>query len=169
MSDQTTRTGIGPRVWSGLSIAWSYDAHFFEKTAMSSDKNHNGKIFLEIEIFILEYVLDFSEPIPIKAIYDQSLLPLPFFRIMTPIFRKTAMSQEKSHNWNFFRNRDFYFKIRFGPFRIDFDLKKYFDQNLSEYSFLKICGQKNFPPNFCTLHLAHYIAVRLIHHAHVYL
>ena len=26
---------------------------------------------------------------------------------------KMAMS---SHNWNFFRNRDFRFKIRFGPF-----------------------------------------------------
>ena len=43
---------------------------------------------------------------------------------MTPIFWKMAMSPEKSHWGIFFRNRDFYFEIRFGPFWIDFDQKK---------------------------------------------
>ena len=43
---------------------------------------------------------------------------------MSPIFRKMSTSPEKSHNGKNFQNLDFHFKIRFGPFSIDFDQKK---------------------------------------------
>ena len=47
-SDQTTRTAIGARVWSGLLVIggdWSCDSHFSKKTAMPQEKSHNGKKF----------------------------------------------------------------------------------------------------------------------------
>ena len=47
-SDQTTRTGIGARVWSGLSVLrddWSYDSHFSKKRLCPQRRTIMGKNF----------------------------------------------------------------------------------------------------------------------------
>ena len=46
---------------------------------MFPERSHYG-IFFEIEIFIIEYVLDHSESIPIKF-FSKKKLFLPFFRL----------------------------------------------------------------------------------------
>ena len=67
-----------------------------------------------------------------KNFFDQKFLSLPFFRPGTPFFEKMAMS---SHNGKNFRFRDFRFKIRFGPFWIDYDQKKNFGQKFLSLPF----------------------------------
>ena len=57
-----------------------------------------GNLF-EIEIFVLKYVLNHSESIPTKKMFDQKFLCLQFFRPGTESFEKKALS---SHNGNFF-------------------------------------------------------------------
>ena len=50
------RTGIGARVWSGLSVLrddWWYDSHFFKKWLCTQRRGIMGKNF-EIEIILLK-------------------------------------------------------------------------------------------------------------------
>ena len=101
LSEQTTGTGIGTRVCSGLSYlgdGWSYDHHFSIDGYVLRIKSYWG--FYKIKIFILKYVLDHSKSILVKKL-DPKFLSLPFFRNVTPYFKKMAVSRGKS-KWDFF-------------------------------------------------------------------
>ena len=100
LSDQSTRTGIGARVWSGLSVLgddWSCDSHFSKKRLCPQRKVIMGKNF-EIETFWID-----SDP---NNFFDQNFLSLPFFRPVIPFFEKMAMS---SYNKKLFSKSRFSF------------------------------------------------------------
>ena len=67
-------------------------------------------MFFEIEVSILKYVLYHSESIPIKKIFNQKFLTLPFFQLMTPFLKKMAMSPEKNQYGIFFEIEIFILK-----------------------------------------------------------
>ena len=54
---------------------WLFGLKFFEKTAMSQKKIFQGEKIFKLEIFILKYVLNHSESIPTKKIFEN----FPFF------------------------------------------------------------------------------------------
>ena len=102
-------------------------------------------------MFVLKYVLDHSEWIPTQKNFSTKNLCLCHFSTSDPIFRKKCLNQVIMGKK--FRNRDFRFWIRFGPFWIDSDPKKIFDQNFLSlpffrpkmakiWGFLKIFGRK---------------------------
>ena len=87
---------IRPKIF--VLAIFTYDP-FSKKMAMSPEKVITGKMF-EIEIFILRYVLDHSESIPIKN-FRPKIFVFAFFT-----FEKMAMYTEKSNNWkNFSKSR----------------------------------------------------------------
>ena len=77
------------------------------------------KIF-EIEIFVLKYVLVHSESIPTKKILTKIFFLCHFFDLWLHFSKKWLCQVIMGKN---FRNRDFRFKMRCGPFLIDSDQK----------------------------------------------
>ena len=118
----------------------------------------------EIEIFVLKYVLDYSESIQTKKSTKNFCL-CHFFDLWPHFFQKMALL---SNNENFFRNREICFRISFGQLWIDTDQKKIFPQKIFFFAifrpkmaksrvFLKVFSRKifflkNFVPSLWTFY-----------------
>ena len=124
-------------------------------TAMSQRKVITGNFF-EIEIFILKYILDRSESISMVKKFSSKIFVLSIFSTYDPHFSiKWLCPQRKVIMRNFFRNRDFHFKIPFGRFWIDSDkkLKKiffcyFFDQKWPKLEIFEYFWWKFFSKEF---------------------
>ena len=114
-----TRTGIGARVWSDLSVVgdhWSYDSHFSKKAAMSLEKRHDV-IFSKSKFSFWNTFWTILNRFRSKTSKQKNFL-CNFSTFYLYFSKKMAMSPKKSHNWKLFQ-KGFCFKIRFGPFWID--------------------------------------------------
>ena len=116
-------------------------------TIFSSWQNNDripGKVFKWEKLWFR----DFQFKIRFKAfwiyseqkIFRPKFLSLSFFTILAILAEKRLGPTKKNYTGKNFRFRNFRFKIRFKPFWIDSDQKKFFDQNFLPLSFFRYFG-----------------------------
>ena len=113
--------------------------HFGQKMTKLTANKIRGKI-LDFKIFSLKYVSKYPESIAIKNFSTKFFWLWHFLSFWPNIV--TGKN---------FRFRDFRFKIRFKPFWIDSDQKKFLDQHFLTWPFFIILAKKWLSPRqkFC--------------------